>query len=113
MVCSWRSKKANPGAQNGLVIDRRDGVVNLCEVEFTNGEDVIDASEEKALRNKVDAFADEVAPHKALHLTLVTVEGVAHNSHYDVVTSEAVASDLFMQGWRDTPWGLPYRHHPR
>ena len=92
---AWRSKASNPGAQVDLVIDRADGVANLCEMKFCEGEFVVDAAYERVLRNKLGAFAREAAANKALHLTLVTMDGVANNPHAGVVTSQVLAQDLF------------------
>ena len=95
--CSWRSREADPGVQIDLLISRRDGVVNICEMKFAPGEYAIDAAGELALARKVDAFAAEAAPDAALHLTFVTMDGVARNAHYGIVTSEVTAADLFAQ----------------
>lgn len=94
-VCSWRSKKSNPSAQIDLLIDRRDDVINVCEMKFSRGEFSIDAAYERALLNKLEAFGSEVGGRKALHLTMVTMEGVARNAHSDVVQREITAADLF------------------
>ena len=92
---AWKSSASDPGAQIDLLIDRKDGVVNICEMKFSGAEFVIDAAYEKVLRNKVDAFVREAAPNKALHLTMVTMHGVARNKHSDIVLNEVVADDLF------------------
>ena len=33
---AWRSEKSDPGAQIDLLIDRKDGVINLCEIKYTD-----------------------------------------------------------------------------
>ena len=93
--CAWRSRKVEPGAQVDLLIDRRDGVVNVCEMKYSEREFVIDAACERSLRNKLSAFAEEAAPNKALHLTMVTMNGVAKNAHAGIAVNEITASDLF------------------
>ena len=36
MEYAWRSETSDPGAQIGLLIDRKDGVINLCEMKYTD-----------------------------------------------------------------------------
>ena len=92
---SWRSKASEPGAQVDLVIDRADGVINLCEMKFTDGEFAIDRAYDAALRNKVAAFAAETGTRKAIRLTMVTMSGLAHNAYWGTVQNELSADDLF------------------
>ena len=93
--CAWRSKESEPGAQIDLLINRRDGVINVCEMKYSERAFTIDAACERNLRNKLAAFAEEAAPDKALHLTLVTMNGVTRNAHAGIVVSEITADDLF------------------
>lgn len=95
---AWKSMESSrPGAQIDLIIDRRDDVVELCEMKYCQGEFVIDAAYAAQLRNKVEAFRREHPTcRKAIHIVMVTLNGVAHNAHYrEVVTSEVQAEELF------------------
>ena len=91
---AWRAKK-DSRAQIDLLIDRRDDVISVCEMKFARGPFAIDADYAAALTAKLDAFTREARPRKALHLTMITAEGVARNAHYDVVQREIIADDLF------------------
>lgn len=93
--CAWRSKGSSPAAQIDLLIDRRDDVINVCEMKYCNSEFTIDANYEKALLNKLDAFGQEVKPKKVLHLTMVTSHGLTRNAHADIVQHELTIDDLF------------------
>lgn len=92
---AWRSKRSHPGAQIDLLIDRRDDVINLCEMKFTRDVYTIDAAYEKQLLHKVETFRSETETHKALHLTMVSASGLAQNSHSDVVQNIITGDDLF------------------
>jgi hypothetical protein len=92
---AWHSRGTNPGAQIDLLIDRADGVVNVCEAKFMDGELAIDASMAEDLRRRLDVFQAEVKPRKALHLTIISVSGVARNAYYDTVQRVITADDLF------------------
>ena len=92
---SWRSTKSDPRAQVDLVIDRADGVVNLCEMKFAREAFEITKPYDAALRHKVVAFANETGTSKALHITLVSPFGVKRNAYWGNVQAEITSDDLF------------------
>ena len=94
-TASWRSVRKSGGAQVDLVIDRKDGVVNLCEMKFTSAPFAIGAGYEKELRNKISLFKEETETRSSVHLTMVTVDGVRRNEYAGVVQSEVTLDDLF------------------
>ena len=78
---SWRSTKLKNGAQIDLVIDRRDHVINLCEMKFSINDYLIDSNYAQELRNKIDVFKAESKTRKTLFLTMITTFGVQQNIH--------------------------------
>ena len=92
---SDKGEKQKRGAQIDLLIDRRDRVINLCEIKFSINDYMIDADYEKALRNKIDAFKRETATKKSVQLTMITTYGVKKNKYSNRVQSEVVLNDLF------------------
>jgi uncharacterized protein len=86
------------GAQVDLVIDRRDGCINLCEMKFSEAEFAIDKATAQALREKRATFARVTETRKTLFLTLVTTYGVRDNRYrqelgVEVVTMDALFGD--------------------
>lgn len=92
---AWRSTDSDPGAQIDLVIDRADGIVNLCEMKFTDGPFAISKAYAQSLRNKRVAFVRETGTRKAQHITLVTPEGLVRNAYANDVLASLTAEDLF------------------
>jgi len=93
---SWSSRKAGqPGAQVDLLIDRRDGIINLCEMKFANAEFVIDKKTDVNLRNKKAAFIAGTKTRKAVHITMITTYGVKRNEYWGNIQSEVTMNDLF------------------
>ena len=92
---SWRSRESTPGTQIDLLIDRKDGIINLCEMKYSKAEYAISAKEEAQLRNRIAIFEAETRTKKAVHLTMVTTYGVVKNSHSGIVHSEVSLEDLF------------------
>jgi AAA+ ATPase superfamily predicted ATPase len=83
------------GAQVDLLIDRNDGVINLCECKFSNDVFLIDKATSENLRNKVATFRRETKTRKACHLTMITTYGVKQNKYSDIVQSQVTLDDLF------------------
>jgi AAA+ ATPase superfamily predicted ATPase len=92
---SWRSRTADPGAQIDLLIERKDQIINLCEMKYSTEEFSIDKSYSQTLRNKVSAFREETKTRKAIHLMMVTTYGLKHNEYSGMVQNEIVIDDLF------------------
>ena len=96
-VYSWRkgADEMSDGAQIDLLIDRKDQVINLCEMKYSLSEYVIDAEYEQKLRNKKSVFIDTTNTRKAVHLTMVTTFGIKANAHSGIVQNEITLEDLF------------------
>jgi len=94
-MSSWRSRRSSPGAQIDLLIDRKDDIINLCEMKYSKAEYVISAREEAQFRNKIAVFEAETRTKKAIHITMVTTYGIIQNSHAGIVQSEVTLEKLF------------------
>jgi AAA+ ATPase superfamily predicted ATPase len=88
------SKKT--GAQIDLVIDRFDDCINICEINFSRNEYVIDKKYARNLLNKINVFEEKTGTKKQIFLTLITTMGLKKNLYTeDLVHSEVVMNDLF------------------
>ncbi len=94
-VCSWRSSRAEKGAQIDMLIDRKDETVNVCEMKYYASAFEITADYEERLRDRLRIFAEETHTGKSLLLTMITACGVKPNRHADIVQSQVVLDDLF------------------
>jgi hypothetical protein len=94
-TASWRSKEAESGAQVDLLISRRDGVINLCEMKYSKHPFVINKAQASALERKKSVFLLETGVKSAVHITMVTTWGVEKKGYYSTVQSEVVLEDLF------------------
>jgi AAA+ ATPase superfamily predicted ATPase len=95
-VSSWRSHSPGKGAQIDLVIDRRDQVINLCEMKFSVNPYSISKQYASELRNKIGIFKSETGTRKSVFLTMITTFGVHKNMHATgLVQNELQLDDLF------------------
>lgn len=90
-VHSWRDEKA----QIDLLIDRRDGIVNLCEMKYWAGPYAMTARDLAAIEAKKAEFKAVTGTRKAVHLTLVTSNGVKPNAYSGHIQSFVTLDDLF------------------
>jgi len=92
---AWKSTQSKDGAQIDLVIDRRDGVINLCEMKFSTDHFTINKKYNSELRNKVETFRTETHTKKALFLTMITTYGLKGNSYSLNVQNDLKMDVLF------------------
>lgn len=96
---SWftkgNKKLGTAGAQVDLLIDRRDRVVNLCEMKFYGNEFVIDNDEDSRIRNRIEVFRRETKTKKAIQIIYVTTYGVKENLYSSIVQKQVTLNDLF------------------
>jgi AAA+ ATPase superfamily predicted ATPase len=94
---AWKSTQSKDGAQIDLVIDRRDGVINLCEMKFSVEEFIIDKKYDSELRNKIAVFRSETGTKKTLFLTMITTFGLQENAYSGNVPNSLNMGVLFGQ----------------
>ena len=99
-IYSWRSRTVSPGAQIDLVIDRADGLINLCEIKFSKYEFEITKTYSETLKNKVHVFQKETGTHVTPHITFISTYGLKRNQYAAMVQSEVRLEDLFMTAIR-------------
>lgn len=92
-VCAWKGE----GGQIDLLIDRRDQIVNLCEMKFSQSEFEITKQYDEHLRRRAESFRAATKTRKALHQTFVTTYGVKKNMYSGNVQSEVKLDDLFAE----------------
>ena len=95
-TASWvyrATDKHDQGAQIDMLIDRKDQVINICEMKFAEDEFVIDKKYAAELRNKLATFRRITQTRKSLMLTLVSTFGLRENEY----RHELVANDIKME----------------
>ena len=85
------------GAQIDLIIERRDRVINLCEMKFSINEYSIDKEYDHVLRNKLDTFRRMTGTKKSLQITMITTYGVKQGKYSGLIQSQVLLDDLFQK----------------
>ena len=98
-ACSWACKEdeANGiyGSQIDLMIVRKDQVINLCEMKFSEKKYTITAKVDEEIRRKTADFLSVTNARYAIHPILVTPYGVADGSYAGNIQNVITTDDLF------------------
>jgi uncharacterized protein len=81
------------GLQIDLLIDRKDGCINLCEIKFHSGPFTITKDYYQQLIEKRERFKNITGSKKQVFLTLITNHGVLSNTY----ASEIVDAEVILQ----------------
>jgi len=88
---SWTA----PSAQIDLLIDRNDGVINVCEMKYYKGKYPLKPEEMERMQNRVNTLLEETGASKSINLTLITSCGVTPSSDTHNIQSLLTMDDLF------------------
>jgi uncharacterized protein len=84
------------GIQIDLIIDRNDGIINLCEAKFTNKEFTITKDYTADLRRKRTVFQEITKTKKMVTTVLLTTYPAIQNAYYnEEVYAEVGLDKLF------------------
>ncbi|MFT4534685.1 MAG: AAA+ ATPase superfamily predicted ATPase [Saprospiraceae bacterium] len=93
---SWRGKHGEKGVQIDMLIERNDGVTNICEMKFSISEFTITKSYADNLRTKISVYKNATKTKNAIQLITVTTYGVSKNAYAsELVQKDITMDDLF------------------
>lgn len=95
---AWRHRadgEQDEGTQIDLVIERNDAVTNLCEMKCTSEPFEISDAYDAKLRGRRETFLSETGTKNAVHLTMVSANGLKPNANAFDVQSVVTLDDLF------------------
>ena len=96
---SWfiqATKEEPEGAQIDMLIARRDKVISLCEIKFSDGEYTINKDYDLKLRNKAEVFRRATKCRDSIQLVMITTYGVKKNMYSSLINNEVTMDDLFV-----------------
>ena len=76
-----RGNKNNKGTQIDLIIDRNDGIINLCEIKFYDKKFSFSKATTQVIQNKIEVFIRETKTRKTIFPTLITSFGTEKNEY--------------------------------
>jgi hypothetical protein len=93
--CSGDESKNRRGVQIDLLIDRSDGIIDICEMKYSKEPYVISADYGRELQRKRDVLTEVTGTDSAVHTIMVTTEGVVHNVEWGEIQAEVNLDNLF------------------
>ena len=99
---AW-SKRADDerGAQIDLIIERKDNIVNMCEIKFYGDEFAVDKEHDLLLRRRTALLSAEIGRKQAVSSTLITTFGLKQNEYRWAFSNVITLDDLFRDGETD------------
>lgn len=94
--CKADEKLGTKGAQIDLLIVRKDQIINLCEMKYSEAGYIIDSTFDTDMRRKIQTFISKTKTKYAIHPTLVTTYPVVQNEYAMELQSIITADDLFL-----------------
>lgn len=84
------------GSQIDLLIGRKDQIINLCEMKFSNVLFTITEKTLHSINNKINDLRLVTKTKYAIHPTLVTPIGLKGNSNALSIQAVIILDDLFL-----------------
>lgn len=93
---TWSKKgdEDSTGAQIDLIIDRKDRVINLCEIKYSINSYEITKAYDLNLRNKIGAFKESTKTKKAVFMTMITTFGLVKNQYAGSIIQNELTMDI-------------------
>jgi uncharacterized protein len=89
-ISTWRSQAKSGGAQIDMLIDRKDRIINVCEIKFSTNPFVVTKAYAENLQNKMRVFKAETDTNKTLLLTIIAANGVAVNQYSQIYVHDTL-----------------------
>jgi uncharacterized protein len=92
-TATWYSTDKEAKAQVDLLIERRDGIINLCEIKFSINSFVITKKYAEELRQKISVFKVQTKTKKTVFLTMITSFGLQKNEYSNQLVQSSLTMD--------------------
>jgi len=93
---SKRGDDSTDGTQIDLIIDRKDHVLNMCEIKFYSDEFAVDKEYHLVLERRKKLLREVIPVKSVVHSTLITTYGLKRNEYSGDFVSVITADDLFV-----------------
>ncbi len=96
---AWRclpdQSSNRPGVQIDLLIDRSDGIIDVCEIKYSKDSYSITSDYANELVRKRNVFQSVSGTKKAIHSIMVTTDGLTRNEFWSDIQAEILLDDLY------------------
>lgn len=83
------------GSQIDLLIVRKDGIINICEMKYSEDDYVVDATFDRSQKRKISDFIKKTKTKHSIHSTLITTYNPRKTTYTDELQAIITSNDLF------------------
>ena len=94
---SKRGDEDSEGTQIDLIIERKDHVINMCEIKFVGDEFTVTRDYHLLLERRKRLLYEKIPNKAAIHCTLITSFGLRRAEHFSDIISTIPLEDLFRE----------------
>jgi uncharacterized protein len=94
---AWQSTDADTAAQIDLLIDRKDRVINVFEMKFSENTYVITQAYANQLAQKIANFKEKTQTRKSISLAMLTSFGVQPNAYASAMVQHNLTMDVLFE----------------
>ena len=84
------------GTQIDLIIERKDNIVNMCEIKFYSDDFIVDKKYDMLFRERALILSKYIPKKCGIHNTLITTYGIKNNEYRWSFNNVITMDDLFM-----------------
>jgi uncharacterized protein len=96
-AAAWQSTDVDASAQIDLLIDRKDRVINVFEIKFSENAYTITQSYATQLAQKIAIFKEKTQTKKSVSLTMLTPFGVQPNAYASAMLQHNLKMDVLFE----------------
>ena len=91
---TWRGEYEGERVQIDLIIDRADGIIDICEIKYSDTEYRLTKEEYFKIIDRMETFKNATGTKKTVHPVLVTVFGTSRGEYSGAIDFKITLDDL-------------------
>ena len=91
---TWRGEYEGERVQIDLIIDRADGIIDICEIKYSDTEYRLTKEEYFKTIDRIETFKNATGTKKTVHPVLVTVFGTSRGEYSGAIDFKITLDDL-------------------
>lgn len=94
---SIKGSEDESGTQIDLLINRKDNVVNMCEMKFYNDDFRVTGEYDRKLKKRENILEEQLPKTTVIHPTLITTYGLVHGEYSGAFVNVVTMDSFFVQ----------------
>lgn len=92
---AWLKEDTDKGTQIDLIIDRKDNVVNMCEIKYYSDSFTVTKDYYRTLLHRQTLLQQQISNKQIVHPIAITTYGLTQNEYSSFFTNVITLNDLF------------------